>query len=168
MVEPMRNQTEGETVKVYQVLVYWLKNCGVTPTRHIMANDSSEEFKDTIKKNNTMFQMVPLCDNCRNIPKKGIQTFKEHVVSILCGVDINFSMQLWERLLQQAKLTLKFLRQSRLVPTISEYAQLYGPHDYNTEPLAPLLCNFEMHVKPAHRETFAPHLVSRFYIRTSQ
>ena len=45
---------------------------------------------------------------------------------------------------------------------------MYGTHDYNTEPLAPLGCTVEINVKPTKRETFAPYLVAVFYIGTSQ
>ena len=60
------------------------------------------------------------------------------------------------------------LRQPRLVPNISAYAHLYGPQYYNSEPLAQLAFAVDMHVKPEHRDTFASHLVSGFYIGTYQ
>ena len=75
----------------------------------------------------------------------------------------NFSM-----VSRQTELTLNFLRQSRLVRTISEYTYLYGPHNYNANPLVPFVCEVQMQVKPAQRDTSAPHLVAGFYIGTSQ
>ena len=83
-------------------------------------------------------------------------------------MDDKSPMHLWDRMLWQAKLTLKLLRQSRLVPTISEYEYLYGPHDFNTEPLSPLVCAVEIHVKWTHRNKFSPHLVPGLYVGTHQ
>ena len=42
MLETMRNHMAVEMFKEYQVLVYRLKKCGVTPKRHIMDNETSE------------------------------------------------------------------------------------------------------------------------------
>ena len=127
MVEPMRKWMPGEMVKSYQVLVYWLKNCGATPKRHILDIETSEEFKDATQKHKTTFHLIPSHDHCRNRAKKDIQTFKNHLVSILCDRDENLPMKLWDFLLQQSKITLNLIRQSRLFRTISAYAHLYGP-----------------------------------------
>ena len=111
MVETMRNHMAVEMFKEYQVLVYRLKKCGVTPKRHIMDNETSEYFKDAIKKNKMVFQLVSPHDYCINIADKAIQMFKNHLISILCDVYEIFHMPLWYLLLQQAKLTLSLLGQ---------------------------------------------------------
>ncbi len=51
-----------------------------------------------------------------------------------------------------------------MTPTVSAYAYLWGKHDYNANPLAPLGCKVEAHVTPGTRETWAPHTASGFYI----
>ena len=168
MVEKMRNQTAGEMVKSYQVLVYWLKNCGVTPKIQILDNATLEDFKDDTKKNKMTYQLIPPHDHRRNIAENTVQTFKNNLLSILCGMDKNLPMQLWDRLLWQLKLTLNLLRQSIFVLTISAYVQLYGPHDQNTEPLAPLWFEVDMNIKPTHIETFVLHLMTGFYTGTYQ
>ena len=76
-----------------------------------------------------VFQMVTPYDYSRKIVEKFIQTFRNHLVSILCGMDDNFPMHLWELMLQQAGLTLNLLRNSRLVPTITAYNIFYGTHN---------------------------------------
>jgi hypothetical protein len=77
-----------------------------------------------IKKNNMMYQLVPLHDHQRNLAKKAIQTFKAHFISILCGTDIEFLLHLWDQLLPQAEHTLNMLRRSMVTPTVSAYAYL--------------------------------------------
>jgi hypothetical protein len=72
----------------------------------------------------------------QNAAELVIQTFKNHFVAILCATDKQFPLHLWDRLIPQAVLTLNLLRQSRVSPKISAHAQLQGPFDYNTTPLA--------------------------------
>ena len=114
------------------------------------------------------YQLVPPHDHRRNIAEKAIQTFKNHFVSILCGTDENFPMRLWDKLLPQAEMTLNMLRQSRLVPKVSAYAHMWGVHDYNKHPLAPMGCEVEMQVMPSVRETWAAHSVSGYYVGVSK
>ena len=56
------------------------------------------------------------------------------------------------------------LRTSKMTPTVSAYAYLWGEHDYNANPFAPLGCKVEAHVTPGTQETWAPHTASGFYI----
>ena len=122
------------------------------------------EFKERIKSNNMQYQLVPSHDHRRNIAKKAIQVFKAHFISILCGADKSFPLHLWNRLLGQAEHTLNMLRSFKMTPTVSAYAYLWGKHNYNANPFAPLGCKAEAHVAPGTRETWAPHTASGFYI----
>jgi hypothetical protein len=97
-------------IRAYLILVNCLRNAGVTPKMHILDNECSEEFKAQIRKNNMTFQLVPPHDHQRNIAEKAIQTFKGHFISILCGTDKDFPLQLWCCLLPQAKHTLNMLQ----------------------------------------------------------
>jgi hypothetical protein len=110
------------------------------------------------------YQLVPPHDHRRNIAETAIQVFKAHFISILCGADKSFPLHLWDRLLGQAEHTLNMLRTSKMTPTVSAYAYLWGEHDYNANPFAPLGCKVEAHVTPGTRETWAPHTASGFYI----
>ena len=73
------------------------------------------------------FQLVPPEDHRRNLAQRGIQTGKAHMISVLIGVDPNFPMHLWDRLLPGSEMQLNLLRQSNIVPTTSSYAHLWGP-----------------------------------------
>ncbi len=92
--EAMKNRTAGEMIRVYQVLINRLLQAGVTPKRHILDKECSEEFKAIIRKNNMTFQLVPPHDHQRNIAEKAIQTFKGHFISILCRTDKDFPLHL--------------------------------------------------------------------------
>jgi hypothetical protein len=168
LAEPMKNRIAGEMIRAYQALLDRLQTAGVMPKRHILDNKYSEEFKATIRKNKMTFQLVPPHDHWRNITEKAIQTFKVHFISILCGTDITFPLHLWCRLLRQSEHALNMLRRARITPMVSVYAYLWGQHDYNANPFAPLGCNVEAHVTPEVRETWAPHTMSGYYIGNAE
>ena len=52
--------------------------------------------------------------------------------------DNSFPIRLWDKLLPQVILTLNLLQQSNVAPTVSAYAYIDGPFDYNATPLAPM------------------------------
>jgi hypothetical protein len=136
----------------------------VTPKMHILDNECSAKFKERIKSNKMQYQLVPPHDHRRNISEKVIQVFKADFITFLCGADKSCPLHLWNRLLGQAEHTLNMLRTSKMTPTVSAYAYLWGEHNYNANPFAPLGCKVEAHVTPGTRETWAPHTASGFYI----
>ncbi len=164
LVEAMKNHLAGEMIQAYQVLVECLCSTGLTPKMHILDNECSTEFKEQIVLNNMKYQLVPPHDHRRNIAAKAIQVFKAHFISILCGTDKSFPLHLWDRLLGQAEHTLNMLQTSRMTLSVSAYAYLWGEHDYNANPFAPLRCKVEAHITQNKRETWAPHTASGFYV----
>jgi hypothetical protein len=40
-----------------------------------------------------------------------------------------------------------------MTPSVSAYAYLWGKHDYNANPFAPLGCKVEAHITSDNRET---------------
>jgi len=164
LVEAMKNRTTGEMIRAYQVLVEHLRSAGVNPTMLILDNECSAKFKERIKSNNMKYQLVPPHEHRRNIAEKAIQVFKAHFISILCGADKSFPLHLCDRLFGQAEHTLNMLRTSKMTPSVSAYAHLWGEHVYNANPFAPLGCKVEAHVTPGTRETWAPLTASGFYI----
>ncbi len=128
LVAPMKDWTSGEMIRAYQSLLNRLNTRGIRPKHHVLDNECSEDFKETIKKNHMTYQLVPPHDHRRNIAEKGIQTFKAHFIAILCGSDKDFPLHLWCQLLPQVEHTLNLLRPARTCPTVSAHAYLWGPH----------------------------------------
>jgi hypothetical protein len=73
----------------------------------------------------------------RNTAERATQTFKNHFIAGIYLVDPNLPLNLWDRLLPQATITLNLMRQSRINPKISTCLQLYGHYDFNQAPIAP-------------------------------
>jgi hypothetical protein len=130
----------------YQKLIDRLHATRIVPKHHILDNECSDEFKETIQCNKMTYQLVPLHNHHCNRAKKAIQTFKDHFVAILCGVGKEFPLNLWDLLLPQAENMLTMLCPSRMTPTISAYTYLWRQHDYNSNPFVPLGCKVEAHL----------------------
>jgi hypothetical protein len=107
---------------------------------HLLNNECSAGFKEWLKLNQMKYQLVPPNDHRQNIAETAIKIFKGHIISILCGCDKSFSLNLWDRLLPQSKHTLNMLQPAGMTPTVSAYAYLSGQHNYNANPFAPLEC----------------------------
>ena len=165
--EPIKNHADPQMIVAYQRL--WERtNRGrkIKPNLHILDNEASEAFKTAIRHNCNL-QLVPPDTHRRNQAERAIQTFKSHFIAILTGVDASFPMNLWDRLVPQAVMTLNLLRQSRKNPSISAYQHVNGNFDYNKMPLAPLGCAVEMHESTNRRKSWDPHSLSGWYLGTS-
>jgi hypothetical protein len=102
-----------------------------------------------------------------NAAKVAICKFKSHFLSVLSGTVELFPLHLWDSLLPQTKIILHLLRQSNATPTVSAYAHLSKPFDYNKMPLAPMGCEVQIHKKMDKHGTWLYHSVDRWYLATS-
>eukprot|EP00804_Cyclotella_cryptica_P002928 CCRYP_013287-RA/>CCRYP_013287-RA protein AED:0.38 eAED:0.38 QI:0/0/0/1/1/1/2/0/632 len=168
LVEPIKNRTDAELTQAYSVLMLRLQQAGVTPRKHVLDNEVSSAVKDLIRDTYKMtLELVPPGFHRRNAAEVGICNFKLHFLSILAGVADDFPLNLWDKLLPQAKITLNLLHQSNATPTDSAYAHLNGPFDYNKMLLAPMGCNAQVHEKTDSTGTCAFHSVDGWYLNTS-
>eukprot|EP00984_Skeletonema_dohrnii_P002295 scaffold797_cov118-Skeletonema_dohrnii-CCMP3373.AAC.10 len=168
LVEPMTSRKDKEMKRAYAALLKRLKRAGVVPKKHILDNEVSESLKEMIRDDyNMTLELVPPYCHRRNVAELAIRNFKAHLLSILAGVDDDFPMSLWDRLLPQAEVTLNLLRQSNATPTISAYAHLNGPFDYNRMPLAPMGVKVEVFESTTKRGTWDFHSVEGWYLNTS-
>jgi hypothetical protein len=140
---------------------------GLGLKHHRYDNKCSIKFKACIQKNGMTHELVPPDYHRRNIAERAIQTFKNHFVSILSGVDDKFPLFLWCHLIQPAKFTVNLLRQLNVALNVSAYAHVHGQHDYMKRPFAPLGCAVQAHVKPKNKHIWDVHSDAGFNIRTA-
>jgi hypothetical protein len=163
----MKNKTEGSMIKAYLALWARLTASGtVKPSTHLLDNKALAAYKAEIKKNCTI-QLVPPDNYRRNLAERAIQTFKNHFKVVLAGVDDNFPMRLWDRLLPQTILTLNLLRQSNIAPTVLAYQYVHGAFDYNRMPLGLMGCAIQVHKSNERRGTWADNAIDGWYLQTS-
>ena len=117
--------------------------------------------------NSIYLQLFPPNDHRTNQAEKAIDTWKCHFLAGLSGVDPNFPLHHWCRLLPQATQTLNLLRRSRINPRLSAEAQLNGEFDYNRTPMAPPGTKVLIHETPQQRRTWDLHGKEGWYIGTS-
>jgi hypothetical protein len=110
---------------------------------------------------------VPPKEHRANAAERSIHTFKNHFISILCSVDSNFPMNEWDRLLPQTIITLNLLCSSRIHPSLSAHASLFGNYDFNRVPMADPGTKIVAHVAADARTTFGQHGKVGWYIGPS-
>jgi hypothetical protein len=165
--EPMKDNKDNSLIKAYNILWARMTKSGkVKPTVHILDNEASALFKESIKTNCDL-QLVPPDTHRQNLAKRAIQTFKNYFIAILAGLDPSLPMTLWDRLLPQTILTLNLLRQAKADPSVSAYQFMHGEFDYNKMPLAPLGCAVQMHESTNRRRMWNVHSLNGWYLRTS-
>ena len=164
--EPMKDNKDNSLIKAYNTLWARVTKSGkVKPTVHILDNEASALFKESIKTNCDL-QLVPPDTHRQNLAERAIQTFKNHFIAILAGLDPSFPMTLWDRLLPQTILTLNLLRQAKADPSVSAYQFMHGEFDYNKMPLAPLGCTVQMHESTNRQKRgMCTHSMSGIWVR---
>eukprot|EP00956_Cyclotella_meneghiniana_P024798 scaffold50421_cov81-Cyclotella_meneghiniana.AAC.3 len=168
LVEPMTSKKDKEMIRAYDSLILRLKRAGSVPKKHVLDNEVSEAMKNHIRDDLKLtMELVPPGCHRRNAAEVAIRNFKSHFLSVLAGTADNFPPSLWDRLLPQTEVTLNLLRQSNATPTVSAYAHLSGPFDYNKMPLAPMGCEAQVHEKTDKRGTWAYHSLDGWYLNTS-
>jgi hypothetical protein len=140
---------------------------GHAPELHILDNECSADMRKAFEKYNIKFQRVPPHEHRVNAAERGIRTYKNHFVTILCNADSNFPITEWDRLLAQTTLTLNLLRSSRIHPSLSAHASLFGNFDFNRTPMAPPGTKVVAHETSDNRASFAQHGKVGWYIGPS-
>jgi hypothetical protein len=164
LAHPIKNRSDTETLQAYETLIKILQQRGLTPKLQRLDNEASKALKTYLHDQQIEFQLVPPHVHRRNAAERAIRTFKNHFIAGLCSTDKLFPMHLWDRLIDQATITLNLLRTSRINPRLSAYAQLYGAFDFNSTPMAPPGTRVLAHEKPEQRTTWAPHSIDGWYV----
>jgi hypothetical protein len=162
--EPLPSRTAEQIVKAYNKIHQLLINRGLEPRLHITDNETSAQLKQYLTSRGVQYQLVPPNNHRANAAERAIRTFKNHFIATLCSCDMNFPLQLWDRLIEQAVITLNILRKSSINERLSAYAQVHGVFDFNTTPLGPPGTKVLVHERPNNRGTWSPHGTEGWYI----
>jgi hypothetical protein len=154
---PMKSRSASEWVKAYDYIHQELTSKGFKPILQTLDNDASESSKCFFTTNDVDCQLVPPRCHRRNATERAIRTFKEHFVTGLALVDPDFPLQLWDRLLPQAEMTLNLIHTSRQHPQLSATAHYHGMVDYNKTAFALPGSKIIAHEKSAKQRTWALH-----------
>ena len=161
---PIKNRLAESILEAYKQVHSKLIKAGLKPKLHRLDNECSQILKDFMTEEQEDYQLVPPGTHRRNSAERAIRTFKNHFIAGLASTDPNFPLNLWDRLIEQSYITLNLLRNSRMNPKLSAYAQIEGEFDYNRTPLAPPGTRVVVHEKPTDRGTWEAHGVDGWYI----
>ena len=105
----MNNRSDKEIIRDFTSLTEDLKIRGIDPGFHFMDNEASTALKMTMTSMNINYQLVTPSNHRAKNTEREIQKFKNHFISGMYSLDRYFHIQLWNRLLQQAKISLNLL-----------------------------------------------------------
>ena len=162
--EPIPSRSKHQILKAFNKITSKLSSRGLKPRLQRMDNEASQLLLDQMDEDNIDYQLTPAGLHRRNSAEKAVQTFKNHFISGLCSTNPTFPLNIWDKLIPQAVITLNLLRSSRINPQLSAYAQLYGAFDYNRTPLAPPGIKLLTHIRPENRKSWDPHAAEGFYL----
>lgn len=164
LAEPIGNRKATTILAATKKLHDILRRKGRGPQLHILDNECSDIMKMYFNTNDIKYQLAAPGQHRTNAAERAIRTFKNHFIAGLCTTDAEFPIHLWDRLIPQAVLTINLMRGSRINPKHSAWSQLFGPYDFNKEPLAPPGIRVLVHIKPDNRSTWAPHAEEGWYV----
>ena len=111
------------------------------------------------------YQVVHTINHRANNEERPIHTFNNPLIVVLFCLDTDFHLQLCERMLQKATISLNILQQSRLHPHLSAYIHLYVGFDYNCTYISQpgkIVVNCD---RPKDRASWPSHGEPDWYIR---
>ena len=129
MTTTTKNRSEKEMISDFKELTTDLKIRGINPGFHIMDKEASTALKKATTTMDIKYQSVPPSNHRAKNADRDIHTFKKHFVAWLCSVDSDFHLQLWDKILQQEKISLNLLQQPRPHTHLSAYTHIYVEFD---------------------------------------
>ena len=110
------------------------------------------------------YQLTLKGKHSRNSSDKLIQTWKDHFLSGMASIHPDFTLSQWCKLVEQSNITLNLLRQSRINPKLSVYAQVFGSLGYQKSPLPPPVMKVLARVLPIDCRSFDLHEIKGFSV----
>ncbi len=90
--------------------------------------------KQFLSEDDCKLQLVEPHNHRVNAAERAIQTFKDVFITALATTNVDFPLQLWDKLTPQVQTCLNLMRCSRIDPSKSAYETLYGQYDWNRYP----------------------------------
>jgi hypothetical protein len=96
-----------------------------------MDNQATKHIKQFLSENKCKLQLVKPHNHRVNAAECSIQTFKDTFIAALATTDVNFPLQLWNKLTPQVQNCLNLMRRSQINPSKSAYQAMNGPYNWN-------------------------------------
>ena len=164
LAKPVKNRQAATLKDAFLDLYHRLLSSGAAPSFYILDNECSNDFKSALAKNEIAFQLAPPHQHRRNAAERAIQTFKNHFLAGLASTHPKFPVHEWDRLVNQAEMTLNLLRNCRINPKLSAYEYLHGNYNFTSTPMLPPGTKILIHEKPTQRASWDNHGIEAWYV----
>ena len=125
--EPFKTKSDKHCIPAYNAIRRRIAAMGHRVNLQILDSKASGEYKRTIEEVwKSTYQLVHPDMHHRNAAERTIRTFKAHFLAILAGVSPKFPSYMWDKLLEQAELTLNLMRHATVDPSKSAWGFFYG------------------------------------------
>jgi hypothetical protein len=108
LATPIANMDDKCIFKAFKTNFEMLEEKGYKPKVNVMDNQATKYIKQFVTKKECKLQLVEP-HNRVNAAERAIQTFKDAFIAALATKDIDFSLQLWDKLAPQVQDTLNLL-----------------------------------------------------------
>ena len=162
---PIKSRKAEDLIIGFSTCYTELKQNGFTATNLKIDNEISKLFVTYIDEvEQITYQQVSAGNHRTLMAEQAIKEFKNHFISILSGTDPDYPTNCWDLLMPQTVITLNLLRDSKIQPALSAYAQVHGPFNFRATPLAPAGCKAIIHERSAERPSWGDHGTDGFYV----
>ncbi len=112
LATPIPNLDSNSILDAYTNKIEYLVSKDYTPKVNVMDNQATKVIKAYLQPQNVCLQLVKPQNNRVNATEQAIQTFKNRFLGALGTTDINFPIQLWDKLSPQVQDLINLLCQS--------------------------------------------------------
>jgi hypothetical protein len=98
------------TLDAYTKNFEYLVSKGYTPKVNVMDNQATKAIKSYLTPQQYHLQLVKPGNHQVNTAERAIQTFKSHFISALGTMDVDFPIQLWDKLALQVQDSINLLQ----------------------------------------------------------
>ena len=110
--EELKDRNANSLTQAWQRAYTRLTHNGHTTQLHVLDNEISTEFAAALTNEKISYQLASPGNHRTNAAERAIQTFKHHFLAGLASCHPDFPICEWDRMLDQAELTLSLLRNS--------------------------------------------------------
>ncbi len=167
LATPISGLDDKTVFKAFKKYFDELMAKGFKPKLNIMDNQATKHIKQFPSENKCKLQLVEPHNHRVDAAERAIQTFKDAFIAALATTDVDFPLQLWDKLTPQVQNCLNLIRCSQIDPSKSVYKTMNRPYNWNRYPLAPLGCKAVVHEDGDTRGSWALWGINGWYLGPS-
>ena len=136
-IECMPSRTAKSFVNAFISAFSFFRTRGNSITSVVIDNETSAELKQLFTDEKLDVQTVPPGDKRSNKAERSIQSWRNHLISVLGTINSRCPLNLWEDFVEQMELTLAHLRPFADNPALSSWEGIHGyKYDFLAHPLS--------------------------------